>query len=139
MVRISLLGHQRRHMVLGALLLLLLAGGCGSKTGTVWGKVTYKGEAVPGGFVNFIPQTGSDQGTVFATTIDAGGNYKITGVPLGPAKILIQHPGGPPSKPARGDKPAPRKQYPTRYATQEKSDLTFTVAGGSQEHDFELK
>jgi hypothetical protein len=118
---------------------VLLAGGCGSKTGTVSGKVVYKGEAVPGGFVNFIPQSGPDQRTVFPGRIDSSGNYTVSGVPVGPVKILVLHPGGPPARVTPGHDAAPPKEYPTRYATEQGSDLTFTVTGGSQEHEIELK
>jgi hypothetical protein len=119
--------------------LLFLAGGCGPKVGTVSGKVTYKGEAVPGGFVDFIPQTGSQKGTVFPGTIDTSGNYKVTGVPVGPVQILVRRPGGAPTRPQPGERPAPRRQYPTHYDTPEGSDLKFTVASGSQEYNIDLK
>jgi hypothetical protein len=118
-----------------ALLLVFLAGGCSPKTGTVSGKVTYEGDVVPGGFVDFIPETGPEKGTVFSSTID-GGKYRVTGMPLGPAKVLIRHPGEPPTRLPR---PAPRKPYPKRYATPEGSDLKCTVAGGRQEYNIDLK
>jgi hypothetical protein len=116
-----------------------LAGCGGSNAGTVSGKVTYMGEAIPGGLVDFVPQTGPAKGTAFSGTIDTKGKYQVTGVPLGPATVLVRHPGGPPAKPRPGEKAAPRKQYPTHYATPEGSDLKFTVAGGSQEYDIDLK
>jgi hypothetical protein len=37
------------------------------------------------------------------------------------------------------DRKAASKKFPTCFATPEGSDLTFTVAGGSQEYDIELK
>jgi hypothetical protein len=138
MARASPGSLQRWHLV-QAILVVFLAGGCGSKVGSVSGKVTYEGEAVPGGFVDFVPQTGPQKGTVFSGTIDTSGKYQVTGVPVGPATILIRHPGGPPTKPRPGENPAPRKQYPTRYATAEGSELQFTVAGGSQEYNIDLK
>lgn len=138
MLPTALGSHWRRPFVAGACLLVLLSSAC-SKTGTVSGKVTYKGEAVPGGFVNFIPQSGPDRGTVFSSAIDANGNYRATGVPVGPVKILIQNPGGPSPKSVPGAKRAPRKQYPTRYATPEGSDLTLDVRRGTQDYDIELK
>jgi len=137
-VRAAHFGQGRPPLALGALLLALAASGC-SKVGTVSGKVTYKGEAVPGGFVNFVPESGAQEGTVFSSAIDANGYYTATGVPVGPVKVLVQNPGGAPLKSAQGVKPAPRKQYPTRYATPESSDLTLTVGGGSQTYDIDLK
>jgi hypothetical protein len=106
MVRTALVGRGRRSLVAGAFLLAVLAGGC-SKTGTVSGQVTYKGEAVPGGFVNFIPQSGTLEGTVFSSAIDANGNYTATGLPVGPVKILVQNPGGAPLKSKPGAKRVP--------------------------------
>jgi hypothetical protein len=118
---------------------MFLAGGCGSNAGTVSGKVTFKGEAVPGGWVDLVPQTGPEKGTVFSGTIDASGQFRVTGVPLGPVKVLVRQPGGPPTKRPRGEKPAPRKPYPKRYATPEGSELGLTVAGGRQEYNIDLK
>lgn len=117
----------------------MVLAGCGSKTGTVAGKVTYQEQPVPGGFVNFLPRSETDRGKVFSSGIDANGAYKVERVPVGPVKITVQDPGGQSSKKNMQRKAAPPKKYPTRYATAEGSDLTFTVAGGSQEHDLELK
>jgi hypothetical protein len=117
----------------------LIVGGCGAKTGTVSGKVTYKGEPVPGGFINFLPQTGPDQGRVFSSTIDESGSYQVAGVPVGPVKIIIQDPGGRPPMNKPKEKKAPPRKYPKRYGTLEGSDLTYAVVGGSQQHDVKLK
>jgi hypothetical protein len=138
MARPALFGQGGRAPVAGAFLLALLVGGC-SKTGTVTGNVTYKGEAVPAGFVNFIPQSGPKQGTVFSSAIDANGSYRATGVPVGPVKVLVLNPGGAPVKTVSGAKRAPRNQYPTRYATPEGSDLALTVGCGTQKYNIELK
>jgi hypothetical protein len=117
----------------------MVLAGCGSKTGTVSGKVTYQGQPVPGGIINFLPQSEPDRGKVFSSGIDANGIYQVVRVPVGPVKITVQDPGGQSAKRIVDPNEAPRKKYPTRYATPEGSDLTFTVAGGSQEHDIELK
>jgi hypothetical protein len=122
-------------LIPAALLVVFLAAGCDSKSGTVSGKVTYKGEAVPGGFVDIIPETGPEKGTVFSSTIGENGEYRVTGVPVGPAQVLIRHPGGPPTRLPR----PPRKPYPKRYATAEGSDLKFTVTSGRQQYDIDLK
>jgi hypothetical protein len=114
--------------------------GCGSKTGTVFGRVIYQGKPVPGGMVNFLPQVEQHQGQVFSSIIDENGNYKVIKVPIGPGKITVQDPGG--RRPMTQPKhllPKTRKEYPKRYATPEGSDLTYTVAAGTQEHDIELK
>jgi hypothetical protein len=67
--------------------LLLLAAGC-SGPGTVSGKVSYKGKALPGGTVLFIhEQKGS-----FSCKIQGDGSYSIADVPAGTVRIAVTPP-----------------------------------------------
>jgi hypothetical protein len=138
MVRTAPFKPRILAVVAGAGLLFMLAGGC-ARTGTVSGKVTYKNEPVSGVLITFLPQSEPDQGKAFSAAVDAGGNYQVTGVPVGPVKIIIQASGRRPSRAHGKETAAALKRYPARYATPKDSDLTLTVAGGRQAHDIELK
>ena len=125
--------------------LALAAVGCGRSTGNISGKVTYKGAPLPGGYVTFSCE--GETPTTKSTSIQADGSYSITAMPVGPAKITVQGilgPQGPGSASGPGGTQPPgggRKTVyvPPDYSTTDKSGLTFTVAGGSQSHDIELK
>ena len=68
-------------------LVALLVSGCGGeKTGTISGKVLYRGQPLPGGFGDFV----SEQGKVVTTGIEANGGYLVSGVPVGLAKITVR-------------------------------------------------
>jgi hypothetical protein len=130
-----------RVVLLGALC-LVLAGGCGSRGGTVRGKVTRKGKPVVWGTVTLI---GSD-GVQYAGQLTPEGTYSIPGVPGGPVKIAVSSPnpdgssrGGPAAANAgTGDGPAPEAlanrppagawiRLPEKYSDPQKSGLTGTV------------
>jgi hypothetical protein len=133
-----------------ALLLLGAASGCGKKTVTVSGKVTYQGQALPVGTVRFLT---SDQRVVGAD-IGEDGTYSVSGVSPGEAKISVsvpsqatlmpqqKGPGGKatedqsaPSGPARRVVPIPQ-----HYGNPETSDLKYTVTTDSkQTHDIPLR
>ena len=142
----------------GPVLLLLLAAGCSSK-GTVTGKITYQGKPLPAGWVTFMPEQG---GGAFTSDIHDG-EYKVTKVPPGPAKIAVDTPSesGPPSqfimkmqlpaevqpKGAPGQSPeefgklsnAPKPvPIPKKYRDPSTSGLSYTVTSGSQVHDIDL-
>jgi hypothetical protein len=138
MARAAAFGQWNRPLVAGPCLLVLLASGCGSKTGTVSGKVTHQGKAVSNGFISFLPQTPQDQGRVFSSIIDENGAYEVTRVPVGPAKIVIQNPGARSPVRAAKQKKATGKQSAISATSQQGGDLTFTVCPGNQQHDIEL-
>jgi len=137
--------------------LLLLLAGCSSK-GTVTGKITYQGKPLPLGIVTFVPEQG---GGGFTSDI-RDGEYKITKIPSGPAKIAIMlSSSGPPLKYMRmmqppaevlekaapgksveePTKPSPVPQgapLPEKFKNPDTSGLTYTVKSGSQVHDIDL-
>jgi hypothetical protein len=138
------------------LILGLTATGCGSN-GSVSGKVLYKGEPVGGGTVVFVPQGQPSQ----STRINADGTYMIDKIALGPVKIAVETksaqpvmgpPHGMPTPPPGAipkDSPSiynsssqPQGKYVPiheNYADPEKSGLTYTVTGGPQTHEIDLK
>jgi hypothetical protein len=72
--------------------------GCSEPTGTISGKVTFKGEAVTSGSVNFVPAEGDASKATFAM-IQSDGSYTAT-VPTGKMKIAIVTPSGDSNKSA---------------------------------------
>jgi hypothetical protein len=125
-------------------LLALAVCGCGKKTGTISGVVTYQGKPLPGGYVNFnvLGPDGKVQVSK-SVGIEDNGSYTIAGVPTGEAKITVQGPAGEitQAKTAGGmpfrDKPA--VVIPDRYGLVDQTDLKYTVIVGPQTHDIPLK
>jgi len=68
-----------------AFVVVLLAVGCGSRTGDVSGKVLYKGKPLSGGSVTFFHSKGAS-----SSRIDNDGSYTVFKVPVGEAKITVQ-------------------------------------------------
>jgi hypothetical protein len=118
----------------------------------VSGKVTYKGQPVPGGEVTFVTVKG---GYASGGRIDENGNYKVT-VPVGDVKITVDNTmlgrggrgaprGGGGGMLKRPDSEAPTEwkghyiDLPSKYANADQTDLTYTVVAGSQTHDITLK
>jgi hypothetical protein len=147
--------------------LLLGTAGCAPSKGEISGKVLYRGKPVPGGTVTFFPAGGKgafnssiqQDGSYSLTKVPAG-EVTIT-VETESKKPAPQGTGtsGPKSKvriyreemekfreqktPGRTPRQFPSKeQYvpiPASYNDPEKSGLTYTVTGGEQTHDIELK
>ena len=137
----------------------LLLAGC-SSYGTITGKVTYQGKPLPSGTVTFVPEQGGQ-----AVTSDIrDGEYKVTKISPGPAKIAVSTPSRPgeiasfikkmqPS-PEKTEKMAPGKSppagfdksaeppkpvpIPNKFNDPNNSGLTYTVKSGSQVHDIDL-
>jgi hypothetical protein len=150
---------------LGLVFVFPLLAGCAPKVGQVTGKVTYKGQPVPAGWVQFRPADPAqnsvtvelkEDGTFTAdlpagevtVTIDnreweprtGGGIPAIpTGIPLSPeakAQVAAAARKEAESRPAaRSGKYVP---LPERYFDAATSPVKFTVKGGSQTHDIEL-
>jgi len=136
------------------LLMALGLAGCGS-TGTVSGKVSFKGNPLKGGTVTFLSAAGKPSAT---TQINEDGSYAIPSVPAGEVKICVDtqmlNPAGKikapkysappgqknPNDPG-GDSTDTSKRYvaiPEAFASPEKTTLTYTVKGGKQEHNIEM-
>jgi hypothetical protein len=149
-------GVRRLAVVLLAPVVAVLAG-CSGK-GQVSGKVTYKGQPVPAGRVTFVCQSG-DNRSISAAIKD--GRYTIADCPSGPVKISVETfpPAGaakpdasPPGAPkgitagfgpsanseSYASPPGQYVQLPARFANPDKSDLSYTVTAGKQDHDLDL-
>ena len=127
-------------------LLALAASGCGKPVGSVSGKVTYQGKALPGGYVNFSCE--GETPTVKSSAIQSDGSYSVSGMPVGPAKITVQGvsgPQGPGNKTPAGDAGAAAMgggrqtvYVPPQYGNTDTSKLEYTVVSGPQTHDIPL-
>jgi hypothetical protein len=123
---------------LGIVSLMGLAG-CASK-GTLYGKVTYKGEPVGNATVSL---TGAKPTDSFGGTTRADGTYEFGNIAPGSYKVtVITTP--PPSKTGVGGVPVPQIQgveqikyvaIPAKYAQAETSGLSVTVGRGKQEYN----
>jgi hypothetical protein len=150
----------RRKLIAFALASLsFFAVGCGGK-GTVSGKVAYKKTPLPAGLVLFKTESGD----VFHGQIQDG-SYTVENVPTGAVKIGIEVPvapkgvGGKNVPPPKGKMGPPKGvtlpegveikgpsspfppgfQFPPYYRDPDKSNLTYTVTSGPQEHNINLE
>ena len=141
---------------LAPLLVVALAvqalGGCARPTGSVSGKVTYKGQPLAAGDVTFL---GADQKPA-SSPIQPDGTYTISQVAVGPAKVAVTPPikaasmprgmkmdpgaiGGPSGQPASAPSQGKQPSIPEQYLDPNKSGVVCTVQRGSQEFNIELK
>lgn len=143
-------GACARGLAPVALLALLLPAlsGCHNARGTLHGKVTFKGEAVPSGTIAFYGP--GDQVANAALLPD--GTYEATEVPLGEVKVAVTTPPPPDPKAAERLKNNPMvkergitiKQekvvsVPRKYNLPGTSGISLTVTQGSQTFDITLK
>jgi hypothetical protein len=134
------------------LCLVILAVGCSHgasvDTAEVTGKVTYKGQPLPGGRITFLTTGGfAHQGV-----IDENGNYTVN-APRGDVLIGIDNrmlqgrsrgPGKQPILRAPGsEEPVKMKGHyvalPSKYYSPQDSGLTYNVQQGTQTKDFNLE
>jgi hypothetical protein len=135
---------------------LLVAAGCGS-SGTISGKVRYKGKELTSGRITFIT---AERGRAFPAPIGPDGSYHVQGVPVGPVKVTVQSFQEAPTPPgSQGGRPAgvpkdvelpkdmsqsslrPTKAQsavPEKFNDPQTSGLEYTVIDGKQEKDFDL-
>jgi hypothetical protein len=124
----------------------LCAPGCGGPfTGTVSGKVTYKGNPVPGGIITFIHPDGRNP----ETRIQEDGTYTID-APGGDVKVTVNtippKPGVPPFVKLGGQKMSSEPYYPAgkyipipkKYGDASSTPLTFTVKRSNDPFNIEL-
>jgi hypothetical protein len=138
--------------VLG-LLALVVAAGCGKPTGSVSGKVIYKGQPLKGGTVVFVTADGKTGGR---SDIAEDGTYSIAEVPVGAVKISVETKSLKPNANRAREGSAPKNMppeaagykggntadryipIPERYSQVDTSELAYTVIAGKQEHPIEL-
>ncbi|HEY7311133.1 MAG TPA: carboxypeptidase-like regulatory domain-containing protein [Gemmataceae bacterium] len=130
----------RGAFALSVSLLVLSGAGCGGRA-TVTGQVTYRGNPLPSGSVNFFDANKNIVGTA---TI-ANGSYSIADLPPGSVTISVttslvrpadrRHP---PPKDMPGGQLAPSLPIPLKYGNPEQSGLAYEVQSGEQEHKIEL-
>lgn len=128
--------------------LVALLGCGGPPSGTVKGRVTYKGEPVVLGTIAFH----AADGRVASGSI-SGGEYRVEKIPVGPATLTVQaHPPAAPLLPPPGENgpsgsatqfaaAVARRTFvalPARYADKNASGLTYAVRNGGQTHDLTL-
>lgn len=143
----SLFSPIRRLGLLLFLVPALMMCGCGRKTGTISGKVTYKGKPLKGGMVTFLSEGPKSMNK--PSKIEKDGSYSISGFSVGPAKITVQGvkarrlmvPKSMQNMPGvAGAKSDQEEVYvPDKYASPDTSDLTYEVQAGKQEHNIDLK
>jgi hypothetical protein len=158
----------RLAMVLVGLAVCFALAGCSRPIGTVAGKVSYKGKPLKGGSVSLLstegePSYAGEIGEDGTYTIQnaRGGNYKVCvataylkGNPAGSgptipgSKKAITGKASDPDIPASGSNPRAAQeahnikryvQIPDSYTKQDTTDLSYTVVGGNQTYDIELK
>lgn len=134
-----------------AIVVLALAG-CGGKegftgpTGTVNGKVTYKGGPIPAGsLVTFL----SSEGYAASGTTSEDGSYKLTyegseNIPATTYKVQLSPPAATASDqlidPSQPLPEAPPEPFPSKYAASSTSGLEFTIKEGENPPiDFDLE
>jgi hypothetical protein len=147
--------------------LSVLVVGCGKGGSTVSGKVTYKGETLKRGVVQFFPE---GAGGSFTSPIKSDGTYSIPNVPRGMAKISVisgsakppdqmmkgrggmggaraakgmqqqrEKMAGPPGGASGADASEEGPNVPTTYNDPEQSGLKVEVTGGKQTHDITIQ
>ena len=88
-------------------------------TGTVFGRVTYRGKPLADGTVTFIARASKRTGK-----IQPDGHYRVPGVPVGSAFLRVE---------------SRRLTVPPSDTPGKSMPLPFTVRPGLQQHDINLK
>jgi hypothetical protein len=146
--------HPGRWLVLVPFVLVGLPG-CGGSTGTVTGKVSYKGTLLKGGNITFLGEEGKGS---MSAPIGEDGSYKLDRVPVGEAKITVETdslrrrtmapsyqapPDAPKSAGSAGisAEEAQRRfvEIPKVYDDPAQTTLKYTVKAGRQEFDVKLE
>jgi hypothetical protein len=125
--------------VLGLVALVVAASGCGgTKKVTVNGTVSYKGQPVSGGMLQFVGPKG---GAPSAASIQQNGTFIITDVLPGEVRVGITP--TPQSSGPSGDKKAPRPKVtaddlPEKFRDPEKSGLKYTITPETKHLDIKI-
>jgi hypothetical protein len=127
--------------------------GCGTKTASVSGKVTYQGKTLTSGTVTFYSQDAKLQGS---GNIGSDGTYTVTRAPVGKVKAtvvvpVVVNPPAPAMKmdPAKMGSPEISKEakatavkpvaIPDKYSDPQNSGLEYEIKSQSNEINIELK
>jgi hypothetical protein len=150
--------RQIVRVFVGLLLLAVLVG-CMSKrtrSGAVSGKITYKGQPVNDAALLLYPSNVGPEDNPITISVDGEGNFRITDVPPGEYKIVVEGSEGvdneapllkmlPPDKqaemkakmqPQASPKTIP---FPKKYKDRKTTDLKCTITDKDQPMDLELK
>lgn len=128
--------------ICGLLATAFVLAGCGSRGGTLSGRVSVDGAPLANGMLMVQAANGAQLST---PVID--GRYEVREVPLGPARLAVRSLppppmiGPPPTATVTGGGPAAGHAFvplPDDYADAERSGLRVDVGGGSQRADLEL-
>jgi hypothetical protein len=135
-----------RRVLGGLLLVVLMIVGCaGERTGTVEGTVKYEGQPIPKGTVTFHYPVGGGGGKELYNAksgVIKDGTYKVENVPAGDSTITVMTTDFDLWLP-KDDKgnvihSPDYVALPKKYAARETSPLKYTVTGGPQKKDLEL-
>jgi hypothetical protein len=146
---------SRRHRIIVACLLATLAcplsGGCGSRTATVSGRVTFRGKPVNNGSV--IVYCSDKQ--IVRGNLGTDGTYTIPNVPYGSSTVTVQSHSRVPAglrmaqnlPPSSGGPVQPIVEHgdtlpvalPQKYSVPEESGLRVVVEDGPVTFDIDLK
>jgi hypothetical protein len=121
--------------------------GCGTKTATITGKVTYNNKPVTSGEVIFLAQDGHASAHA---PIRPDGSFTVTSAPVGPVQVAVDNP--PPTKvqatSTNRNDPEVREAWqqaahyvatPPKYADPKQSGLRFDAKPGSNEFNVPLQ
>lgn len=143
----------------GLFLVLTVLTGCGSKRvkpGVLSGKITYKGQPVNDAALLLYSAEDSSQTNPITIPVDADGDFRISDVPPGEYKIVVQGAEGvdneaamlkflPPDKQAemkskmQGQATPKTITFPKKYQDLKTTDLKCTISRADQPLDLELK
>lgn len=119
---------------------LAVAAGCsqGVKKVTVKGTVSYKGQPVRSGILQFV---GAD-GSYSAAVVQPDGTFLITDVVPGEVRVGVQEaPSGGESSDPRADKggKTPDVPLPVKYKNPQTSGLSYTITPDTKQLDIHLE
>jgi hypothetical protein len=124
------------HFIALAATMLLLSG-CGG-TGTLSGKATFRGQALPGGMVTVVDSANENH----SGQVQKDGSYSVANIATGPAKVTVgtsSSRGNIRNPDAVKDPWGPYVQIPRHYSDPEKSGFKLDVKTGKQELQLDLK
>lgn len=118
-------------------LAIVVASGCGAgkPEGSVSGKVTYNGNPVAAGSVNFLSTAG-----VGAQAPISNGTYSVNGpLATGEYSVYVAPPLPTPQPPGTKPAPPPKFDVPAKFQDAKTSGLKLTVKTGKNDLPIEIK